>query len=149
MRAAILSFAAAVYLIALLSSVRVDAAPQARRAAAPARTPATVYQDVYNGWKWWHVYCFRCHGQDAVATTNAPNLSDPAAEMTPRDFLKVVRDGLPEQGMQAWSKMLDNKQIGQIHLYVRARTDGVLKPGRPDEVGPNGGKWVPPAGWPK
>jgi hypothetical protein len=51
--------------------------------------------------------------------------------------------------MQAWDKLLDDKQIGQIALYVRARTDKVLPPGRPDEVGPNGGAWVPPAGWPK
>ena len=51
--------------------------------------------------------------------------------------------------MQAWDKLLDDKQIGQIHLYVRARTDKVLPPGRPDEVGPNKGPWVPPAGWPR
>jgi mono/diheme cytochrome c family protein len=51
-------------------------------------------------------------------------------------------------GMQAWDKLLTNKQIAQIHLYVRARTDKVLPPGRPDEVGPKGGRWVPPDGWP-
>ncbi len=148
MRVAILSLSAAVFLATAVSSIQA-AAPQARKAAAVARTPASTYQDVYNGWKWWHVYCFRCHGQDAVSTTNAPNLSDPSLEATPAAFLKYVRAGAPEQGMPAWSKMLDDKQIGQVHLYVRARTDGVLRPGRPDEVGPNGGKWVPPPGWPK
>jgi hypothetical protein len=49
--------------------------------------------------------------------------------------------------MQAWDKLLDDKQIGQVFDYVRARADKVLPPGRPDEVGPKGGPWVPPASW--
>ena len=108
-----------------------------------------TYKDVYDGWKWWHVYCYRCHGVDAVGTTNAPNLTDPNAKLTPAAFLKIVREGRADKGMQAWDKLLDDKQIGQIHLYVRARTDKILRAGRPDEVGPNGGPWVPPAGWPR
>jgi mono/diheme cytochrome c family protein len=114
-----------------------------------AQAGAEVYRDVYDGWKWWHVYCYRCHGVDALGTPNAPNLTDPNARLTPAAFLKIVRDGRPDKGMQAWNKLLDDKQIAQIHLYVRARTDKVLRPGRPDEVGPNGGPWVPPNGWPK
>lgn len=114
-----------------------------------AQAGAEVYKDVYDGWKWWHVYCYRCHGVDALGTPNAPNLTDPNAKLTPAAFLKIVRDGRPDKGMQAWNKLLDDKQIAQIHLYVRARTDKVLRPGRPDEVGPNGGPWVPPNGWPK
>jgi mono/diheme cytochrome c family protein len=116
---------------------------------AAAQSRSTVYDDVYNGWKWWHVYCYRCHGTNAIATATAPTLIDPNQRLGAARFLKIVRDGLPDKGMQAWSKLLDDKQIGQIHLYVRARAEKVLPPGRPDEVGPNGGPWVPPAGWPK
>jgi mono/diheme cytochrome c family protein len=116
-------------------------------AAAPAAAPSTTYQDVYNGWKWWHVYCYRCHGTNAIATTTAPDLLDPNRKLTPAAFLKIVRNGSPEKGMQAWDKLLDDKQIGQIHLYVKARGEKILPPGRPDEVGPNGGLWVPPGGW--
>jgi mono/diheme cytochrome c family protein len=121
--------------------------PLQSEGSAPARAPSETYQDVYNGWKWWHVYCYRCHGVDAVGTTNAPSLTDPASTLTSAAFLRIVRDGLPDKGMQGWDKLLDNGQIAQIHLYVRARTDRVLPAGRPDEVGPNGGAWVPPAGW--
>jgi mono/diheme cytochrome c family protein len=113
-----------------------------------AQTDSNTYKDVYDGWKWWHVYCYRCHGVDAVGTTNAPNLTDPNAKLTDAAFLKIVREGRADKGMQAWDKLLDDKQIKQIHLYVRARTDKVLPAGRPDEVGPNKGPWVPPAGWP-
>ena len=93
-----------------------------------AQGASNTYKDVYDGWKWWHVYCYRCHGTDAIGTTNAPSLIDPNRKMSAAAFLKVVRDGIPDKGMQAWDKLLDNKQIGQIHLYVRARTDKVLPP---------------------
>jgi mono/diheme cytochrome c family protein len=114
-----------------------------------AQVPADVYQEVYQGWKYWHVYCYRCHGQDALGSTLAPTLIDPKLARTLPDFLRIVRKGNPDKGMQAWDKLLDDKQIAQLYYYVMARTDKVLPPGRPDEVGPNGGRWVPPKGWPK
>jgi mono/diheme cytochrome c family protein len=141
--------AALVLYVAVAASHLQSGLPFDAGVLAAAQPKSETYTDVYNGWKWWHVYCYRCHGVDAVGTTNAPNLTDPASRLTARQFLRVVRTGVPDKGMQAWDKLLDDKQIGQIELYVRARTDKVLPPGRPDEVGPNGGAWVPPAGWPK
>lgn len=142
----VLSGAVVLFLMTAMWSARTGAMAQGDvRAGVP--TASTTYQDVYNGWKWWHVYCYRCHGVDAVGTTNAPSLIDPAGKLSRAAFLKIVRNGVPDKGMQAWDKLLDDKQIGQIELYVRARTDKVLPPGRPDEVGPNGGAWVPPTGW--
>lgn len=126
-----------------------DVAPLRSAQAAAAHASLDTYKNVYDGWKWWHVYCYRCHGVDAVGTTNAPNLTDPNRKLTAAEFLKIVSGGIPDKGMQAWDKLLDRKQIGEIHLYVRARTEKVLPPGRPDEVGPNGGAWVPPNGWPR
>jgi len=117
--------------------------------AAQAAPAADLYADVYNGWKWWHVYCYRCHGVDAVGTTNAPNLTDPNNKLSSAEFMKIVMNGVPDKGMQAWDKLLDKKQVSEIHLYVRARSDKVLPPGRPDEIGPNGKPWAPPAGWPR
>jgi mono/diheme cytochrome c family protein len=139
--------AAVLFLTAVVSTVRDGATLQAEQSAA-APAPSETYVNVYNGWKWWHVYCYRCHGTDAVGTTNlGPTLTDPARKLPPAAFLKIVKSGIPDKGMQAWDKLLDDKQIAQIHMYVRARTDKVLPAGRPDEVGPNGGLWVPPAGW--
>jgi cytochrome c len=135
---------------ATIDSRGVAAAGQkpATQKAAAATSPDATYKDVYEGWKWWHVYCYRCHGTNAIGGALAPNLISPTQQQSPAAFLKVVRTGKPETAMQAWDKLLTNKQIGQIHLYVRARADKVLPAGRPDEVGPNKGKWVPPAGWP-
>jgi quinoprotein dehydrogenase-associated probable ABC transporter substrate-binding protein len=106
-----------------------------------------LYQSVYNGWKTWHVYCYRCHGTNAVGTTLAPTLIDPNEKMTLVSFKTVVKTGSADGQMQAWDKLLDDKQIEQLFDYVRARADKVLPPGRPDEVGAKGGPWAPPAGW--
>jgi mono/diheme cytochrome c family protein len=122
------------------------AAAQPKATAASA--PSEVYKNVYNGWKWWHVYCYRCHGTNAIATSVAPSLIDPNRRMTLPMFVSTARNGRPNLGMQSWRKLLDDKQLAQIYLYVQARTDKVLPPGRPDEVGPKGGLWVPPPGWP-
>ena len=115
-------------------------------AQAPNSTDA-LYKDVYNGWKWWHVYCYRCHGMNAVGGNLAPNLVDPNEKMPLKRFLVTVKNGSADNTMQAWAKLLDDKQITQIFYYVRARADKVLPAGRPDEVGPKGGLWVPPKGW--
>jgi len=123
------------------------APPTFAKATGETSDRSDIYRDVYQGWKWWHVYCYRCHGVDALGTTVAPNLTDPNEKFTRAEFLRVVRTGVPKTAMQAWNKLLDDEQIGQVYVYVRARADKVLPPGRPDEVGPNAGQWVPPQGW--
>ena len=137
---------AAIVALAASLGVMADLAVVQSQAAAPAQKSQT-YQNVYNGWKWWHVYCYRCHGTNAIATTLAPNLLDPYEQFPPMEFLKVVQNGSANGQMQAWNKLLDDKQIMQLYDYVKARADKVLPPGRPDEVGPKGGPWIPPAGW--
>jgi mono/diheme cytochrome c family protein len=120
------------------------------QSSSPApQDSSAIYKDVYNGWKWWHVYCYRCHGMNAVGSTLAPNLSDPNERLGLKEFLFTVKNGSADGTMQAWDKLLDDKQITQLFYYVMARRDKVLPPGRPDEVGPKGASWIPPKGWPK
>jgi cytochrome c len=122
--------------------------PAQSKPAAAEESP-DVYKSVYNGWKWWHVYCYRCHGMNAVGGNLAPNLIDANAKLPLKEFLSRVRNGSADGAMQPWDKLLDDKQITQLYYYVRARADKVLPPGRPDEVGPKGGLWIPPKGWPR
>jgi len=134
----------AICFVAVLAWAGADATLRAARPAQAGPAAARdIYTDVYNGWKWWHVYCYRCHGTDAVGTTNAPSLIDANQKLSRAAFVRVVRDGVKDKGMQAWDKLLDAKQMGQLYVYVRARADKVLPPGRPDEVGPDNGKWEP------
>src|SRR5688572_19251255 len=81
--------------------------------AAAQATSSTTYKSVYDGWKWWHVYCYRCHGVDAVGTTNAPSLTDPTRKLSAAEFSKIVLNGIPDKGMQAWDKLLDRKQVSE------------------------------------
>jgi mono/diheme cytochrome c family protein len=146
---------AVVLLAALVSGADDQAArgakptPAAAPASAAAAKPSRVYTDVYNGWKQWHNYCYRCHGFNAIGGALAPSLIGQNQKFTRAEFLKIVREGRPDKGMQSWKELLTDAQIGQIHLYVRARKEKVLPAGRPDEVGPNHSPWMPPAGWPK
>ena len=86
---------------------------------------------------------------NAVGGSLAPNLSDPNAKLPLKEFLSTVRNGTADGAMQPWNQLLDDRQITQLYYYVMARSDKVLPPGRPDEVGPKGGAWIPPKGWPK
>jgi mono/diheme cytochrome c family protein len=96
-----------------------------------------VSDSIYQGWKWWHVYCFRCHGEDAMHPINpaAPDLRwvlSSSGKAYPRDsFEYTVLNGRLDRGMPAWKVMLDTSAVKELYLYTKARTDGWLKPGRP------------------
>ncbi|HEX9504511.1 MAG TPA: cytochrome c, partial [Acidimicrobiia bacterium] len=92
---------------------------------------------VYQGWKWFAVYCFRCHGEDAMhpILPTAPDLRwavSPTGANFPRDsFVNTALNGRPDKGMPAWKVLLDTTAIQELYVYVKARSDGWLKPGRP------------------
>jgi mono/diheme cytochrome c family protein len=99
-----------------------------------------VSDSIYQGWKWWHVYCFRCHGEDAIGGVNpaAPDLRwalSPTGANFPRDsFVATAWNGRAAKGMPAWNVLLDSTKIQETYLYVKARSDGWLKPGRPHRL---------------
>ena len=111
-------------------------------------TPDEVYKRIYSGWKWWHVYCYRCHGLDALGSTIASNLRDSIKDLSYEEYFHTVREGRPKKGMQSWKVLLDDKQITDLYIYIKARSDKVLPPGRPDEIGENESPWIPPQDWP-
>ena len=79
----VLTQGVAVALLALVCLLMIFAHRQTVREAA-AQGSSEVYQRVYNGWKWSHVYCFRCHGENVLGTLLAPNLTDPQKNTNPR-----------------------------------------------------------------
>ncbi len=98
-----------------------------------AEAKAGVSKEVMNGWLWFHVYCFRCHGVDAVGSQLAPNLQESVKSISPEVFTKTVREGKPNTAMAPWNKLLDDSQINDLYQYVLARSEGRLGRGRPDE----------------
>ena len=88
----------------------------------------------YQGWKTFHVYCYRCHGVDAMGSDLAPNLRHslgPQGSVTHEVFVTTVKEGRLPKGMPSWKTLLDDQQIENVYAYLRARADLRLAPGRP------------------
>ena len=123
--------------VALTAITLIEATKAAAQDSAPSKAPAggttTASQPEYDGWKVFHSYCDRCHGQDATGSSFAPNLrqSVGANGMTESAFAAAVADGRPDKGMPAFKTMITDAQIGQLYAYVKARSASTLGPGRP------------------
>jgi mono/diheme cytochrome c family protein len=96
----------------------------------------TVSQQVYDGWKQFNLNCARCHGEDVQGTTIAPHLVTslkPDGPINTKElFVQTVCAGRPAKGMPAWCPLgLEMDKIQAIYSYVKGRSDGKIRPGRP------------------
>ena len=96
----------------------------------------TVSQQVYDGWKQFNLNCARCHGEDVQGTTIAPHLVTslkPGGPINTKElFVQTVCAGRPAKGMPAWCPLgLEMDKIEAIYSYVKGRSDGKIRPGRP------------------
>jgi mono/diheme cytochrome c family protein len=123
------------------SAASASSAPSASPtvASAGAHDSLGAPPAVYQGWKTFHVYCYRCHGTDAMGSTLAPNLRHSVSSegsVTHAVFVTTVKEGRPEKGMPTWKALLDDEQIENLYAYVRARSAGTLAAGRPHPAKP-------------
>jgi mono/diheme cytochrome c family protein len=96
----------------------------------------TLSQATYDGWKQFQLHCARCHGQGAQGSSFAPSLvaalKPGGAVPTDTAFLRIACNGVPGTGMPAWCALgLSQANLQSIYLYVKARSDGTIHPGRP------------------
>lgn len=115
------------------------------RVATPAAPPEDSVRDKlqvteaeYQGWKYYAVYCERCHAPDALGTADAPDLRysiSEEGEVTADSFRVVVRNGTENRAenkvMKGFGGVLDDERIGQVYAYILARSEGRLAAGRP------------------
>ena len=124
-----------------------DAAPTTAPPAAPAAVAPDsaapdkllVTEAEYQGWKYYAVYCERCHAPDAVGTADAPDLRysiSPEGEVSADSFRVVVRNGSEDKKMKGFDDLMDVQRIDQIYSYILARSEGRLAPGRPHRASP-------------
>jgi cytochrome c len=109
-------------------------ADTSKKTAAAGGDKLLVDADTYEGWKIFASNCFRCHGEDAMGGTFAPNLRHslgPDGGITHDLFLVTVTNGRPTKGMPAWGATYTKEQFEQIYKYLIARSNGSLAPGRP------------------
>jgi mono/diheme cytochrome c family protein len=130
----------------------VEPAPPQSAPAAPAPTPPgepsrdklLVTEAEYQGWRYFHVYCERCHGTDALGTVDAPDLRysvSPEGEVTADSFRVIVRKGTENREenkvMKGFEDLLDDQRIAQLYAYVKARSEERLAAGRPHRPSPD------------
>jgi cytochrome c len=107
-------------------------------AAQQGKDLLAVTPEEYTGWKYFHVYCYRCHGTDAFGGQLAPDLRHsvgPEGSVTRDVFIQTVTNGRPTKGMPTWGPLLTQEQILGLYAYVKARSEGRLAPGRPHVKG--------------
>ena len=98
-----------------------------------------VDKGTFNGWRRFHSTCHACHGQDALGSSFAPNLTDSMKTMKYEMFLETVTYGRQvknaagaDQAMPAFGKDPNiMKYIDDLYRFLSARANGDLPPGRP------------------
>lgn len=93
-----------------------------------------VDKATYIGWRTYHANCHVCHSQDAVGSTFAPSLVDRLKEIDKARFMEAVGKGYTGQigVMPGWDANPNvNKRYEELYSYLKARSDGVLAPGKP------------------
>ncbi len=102
-----------------------------------------VDKATFNGYRRYHGICFTCHGQDAMGSTIAPSLVESLKEKTTYDiYLKTIMEGRTvtksDGSISAMPSFKENADImkykDDIYRFLKARSDGVLPPGRPQKI---------------
>ena len=88
----------------------------------------------YVGWRTYHAACHVCHGQDGVGSSFAPNLVERLKHIDETRFRTAVNEGVSGQmGVMPGFGQNPNVRnfVDELYSYLLARSDGVLRPGRP------------------
>lgn len=94
-----------------------------------------VDKATYIGWRTYHAACHVCHSQDAVGSSFAPSLVERLQQIDEERFYSSVKNGYTGQigVMPAWGEDPNIKsKIPELYAYLKARSDGILGPGRPE-----------------
>lgn len=117
-------------------------APPAASATSPAHDPYhppprdTVEVSLYKAWQQYSLQCARCHGEDGQGTSFAPSLLvalGPEGRAPSReDFMGILGGSREDKGMPSAARMgLDSVYFDGLFQYLKGRSDGRLRGGRP------------------
>ena len=116
------------------------AAVVAHAPAAGQSTPKVVdgYKvDAFTmtGFRTWRAAaCDRCHGANQEGLVG-PSLVNSLKTLTKDEFVKTVRDGRLDKGMQSFGNspaVMDN--INQLYAYLKGRSDGAITRAKVEEI---------------
>jgi mono/diheme cytochrome c family protein len=83
---------------------------------------------------WRSAACDRCHGPNQEGMVG-PSLINSLKTLKKEEFIKIVRDGKLDKGMQSFGNnkvVMDN--IDQLYAYLKGRSDGAITRARVEEI---------------
>lgn len=110
--------------------------------AAMADEPLYTVTDGYKvdantmkGFRTWRAAaCDRCHGANQEGMVG-PSLVNSLKTLSKEEFVKTVRDGRLEKGMQSFGtsqQVMDN--IDHLYAYLKGRSDGAITRAKVEEA---------------
>jgi methanol metabolism-related c-type cytochrome len=97
----------------------------------------------YVGFVRYSANCLQCHGPDGLGSTYAPSLLESLQRLSYGNFLAIVASGLKDVSNSSNLVMPSlgvNRNvmcyIDAIYVYLRARSDGAIGRGRPENHDP-------------
>jgi mono/diheme cytochrome c family protein len=94
-----------------------------------------VDADTMKGFRTWRAAaCDRCHGANQEGLVG-PSLVNSLKTLSKPDFVKTVRDGRLDKGMQSFGnspQVMEN--IDQLYAYLKGRSDGAITRAKVEEI---------------
>ena len=86
-----------------------------------------VDEDTFQGFRAWRAAaCDRCHGANQEGLVG-PSLIESLKALSKEEFIKVVRDGRLEKGMQSFgNSKIVMSNIDNLYAYLKGRSDGAI-----------------------
>ena len=86
-----------------------------------------VDENTMKGFRTWRqAACDRCHGANQEGMVG-PSLINSLKTLTKEEFVKTVRDGRLEKGMQSFgTSQVVMKNMDQLYAYLKGRSDGAI-----------------------
>jgi cytochrome c553 len=94
-----------------------------------------VDAETMKGFRTWRAAaCDRCHGANQEGMVG-PSLIASLKTISKADFVKTVRDGRLDKGMQSFGtnkQVMDN--MDQLYAYLKGRSDGAITRSKVEEI---------------
>ena len=86
-----------------------------------------VDEDTVQGFRAWRAAaCDRCHGANQEGLVG-PSLIESLKTLSKEEFIKTVRDGRLEKGMQSFgNSKIVMSNIDNLYAYLKGRSDGAI-----------------------
>ena len=96
-----------------------------------------VDPETMKGFRTWRAAaCDRCHGANQEGLVG-PSLVNSLKTLTKDEFIKTVRDGRLDKGMQSFgTSQMVMENINQLYAYLKGRSDGAITRAKVEPMSP-------------